>query len=57
METQPRSSLFKDTLIQLDSAAEEAAEQGAEELANYILDMLIPFIEDQQIMAYLEEAR
>ncbi len=37
-----RCQLFKDVLIQLDSAAGEASEQGAEELADYILDVLIP---------------
>jgi hypothetical protein len=42
-----RCQLFKDVIVQLDSAAGEAAEQGAEELADYILDVLIPFIQDE----------
>ena len=42
-------------IIQLDSAANEAVEEGAEGLADYILDMLIPFIQDEMIMAGLAE--
>jgi hypothetical protein len=50
-----RSQLFQDVIIQLDSAAGEAVEEGAEGLADYILDMLIPFIQDEMIMAGLAE--
>jgi hypothetical protein len=50
-----RCQLFKDVLIQLDSAAGEASEQGAEELADYILDVLIPFLQDEMLMAWLGE--
>jgi len=46
-----RSQLFKDVLIQLDSAAGEAVEEGSDRLADYILDTLIPFIQDELIMA------
>ena len=42
-----RCQLFKDVIVQLDSAAGEAAEQGAEELCVYILDVLIPVIQDE----------
>jgi hypothetical protein len=55
MQQKTRSQLFEDVIIQLDSAAGEAGEQGSEELCNYILDVLIPFIEDEMIMAALEE--
>ena len=50
-----RCQLFKDVIIQLDSAAGEATEQGAQELCDYILDVLIPFIQDEMTMALLEE--
>jgi hypothetical protein len=38
METRPRSKLFEDVIVQLDSAAGEASEQGAQELCyiNYL---------------------
>jgi hypothetical protein len=55
METRPRSQLFKDVIVQLDSAAGEASEQGAEELADYITGTLIPFIQDEMTMAAMEE--
>jgi hypothetical protein len=42
-----RCQLFKDVIIQLDSAAGEATEQGAQELCDYILDVLIPFVQDE----------
>jgi len=47
METQypkVRSQLFEVVIIQLDSAAGEASEDGDDELCNYILDVLIPFV-------------
>jgi hypothetical protein len=53
----PRSKLFEDVLVQLDSAAGEAVEEGADALADYILDVLIPFIQDEATMAWLEETR
>jgi hypothetical protein len=55
MEQKTNSQLFKDVIIQLDSAAGEAAEQGAGAVCDYILDTLIPFIQDQMVMAALEE--
>jgi hypothetical protein len=55
METRPRSKLFEDVIVQLDSAAGEASEQGAQELCDYILDVLIPFIQDEMTMALMEE--
>ena len=51
----PRSELFKQTIIQLDSAAGEARENGLESLALHIEDTLIPFIESEQLSASLEE--
>jgi hypothetical protein len=53
----PRSKLFEDVIVQLDSAAGECVEQGADELADFILDVLIPFIQDEATMAWLEETR
>ncbi len=55
METKPRSQLFEDVIVQLDSAAGEAAEQGAEELCDYIVDVLILFIQDEMTQALIEE--
>jgi hypothetical protein len=55
METRPRSKLFEDVIVQLDSAAGEASEQGAQELCDYILDVLIPFIQDEMTMALMED--
>jgi hypothetical protein len=51
-----RSTLFEDVMVQLDSEAGEAVEQGAEELADYIVEVLIPFIQDGMVMAAAEEA-
>jgi hypothetical protein len=39
-----RSELFEDGIVQLDSAAGEAREDGLEELATYIEETLIPFV-------------
>jgi len=47
MKTRSRSQLFEDVIVQLDSAAGEAIEDGAEQLADYILDVLIPFVQDE----------
>jgi hypothetical protein len=51
----PRSLLFKDVIVQLDSAAGEAAEQGAQELCDYIEGTLIDFIETEMMLAELAE--
>jgi hypothetical protein len=50
-----RSQLFEDVIVQLDSAAGEAREDGAEELATYIEETLIPFIEEERLEAMAEE--
>ncbi len=55
MQQKTRSELFSDVIVQLDSAAGEASEQGADDLADYILDVLIPFIQDEMTMAALGE--
>lgn len=47
MQQRTRSQLFEDVIVLLDSAAGEASEQGAQELCDYILDVLIPFIQDE----------
>ena len=51
METRPRSLLFEDVIVQLDSAAGECREQGNEALAEYIEGTLISFIEGEQMFA------
>ncbi len=55
MQQKTRSELFSDVIVQRDSAAGEASEQGADDLADYILDVLIPFIQDEMTMAALGE--
>lgn len=55
MEPKSRTQLFEDVIVQLDSAAGEASEQGAQELADYIQETLITFIEDEMLQAWLEE--
>jgi hypothetical protein len=50
-----RSELFEDVIIQLDSAAGEAREEGEEELATYIEETLIPFIQEERVEALAEE--
>jgi hypothetical protein len=55
MEPKSRTQLFEDVIVQLDSAAREASEQGAQELADYIQETLITFIEDEMLQAWLEE--
>jgi hypothetical protein len=57
METKKRSWLFADVIVQLDSAAGEAREEGSEGLASYIESVLIPFIENEQMLAELAEMR
>ncbi len=42
-EDKTRSELFGEVLVQLDSAAGEAAKSGSEELEEYIREVLIPF--------------
>jgi hypothetical protein len=51
-----RSMLFEEVIVQLDSAEGEAREDGMEALADYVESVLIPFIEDEQLKAFLEEA-
>jgi hypothetical protein len=51
MEPKSRTQLFEDVIVQLDSAAGEASEQGAQELADYIQETLITFIEDEMLQA------
>jgi hypothetical protein len=50
-----RSQLFRAVIVHLDSAAGEAREQGSEDLALYIEGVLIPFIQEEQFHAALEE--
>jgi hypothetical protein len=50
-----RSELFEDVIVQLDSAAGEAREDGNEGLATYIEETLIPFMEEERIEALVEE--
>jgi hypothetical protein len=57
MEKRSRSELFEDVIIQLDSAAGEAREDGIEELAVYIEETLIPFIKEERLEALAEEVR
>jgi hypothetical protein len=51
-----RSRLFGEVVVQLDSAAGEARETGPEGLADYIEDVLLPFIIQEQLAAAIEEA-
>jgi hypothetical protein len=55
MEEKSKSELFKEVIIQLDSASREALDCGQEQLCEYIQDVLIPFIQDEMIMAAIEE--
>jgi hypothetical protein len=52
-----RSELFEDVIVQLDSAAREAREDGLEELATYIEEMLIPFVKEERLEALAEEVQ
>jgi hypothetical protein len=52
-----RSQLFEDVICQLDSAAGEAREEGAEDLALYIEETLIQFIHEERLCALVEEAQ
>jgi hypothetical protein len=51
----PRSSLFKEVIVHLDSAAGEARAEGNEDLAEYIEDTLIRFVTDELIDAGVQE--
>jgi len=44
-ESKRRSELFGEVIVQLDSAAGEAREEGSEDLALYIEETLIPFVD------------
>jgi len=50
-----RSELFKEVLIQLDSAAGEAEKTGPKSVAVMINEVLIPFIEEDQATARRRE--
>ena len=50
-----RSQLFEEVIVQLDSAAGEARETGPAGLAEYIEDVLVPFVVEEQIAAAVEE--
>jgi hypothetical protein len=53
-EEQRRSELFGEVLVQLDSAAEEAAKVGSGGLAEHIRGVLIPFIEKERSLAQIK---
>lgn len=55
VEDRKRSELFGDVLLRLDLAAETAAETGSEEVASHIREMLVPFIQKEQIFAQMAE--
>jgi hypothetical protein len=55
--TKPRSELFGEIIIHLDTAAGEARVGGPESIADYIEEVLIPFVEGEQWAAVLEEIR
>ena len=50
-----RSELFKEVLVQIDSAAGEAEKTGPKSVAVMIQEVLIPFIEEEQATARRRE--
>jgi hypothetical protein len=48
LEGKTRSELFKEVIRHLDSAAGEARETGPQSVAEYIEEVLIPFVETEQ---------
>jgi hypothetical protein len=53
-EERRRSELFGEVLVQLDSAAGEAAKVGSGGLAEHIRGVLIPFIEEERLLAEMK---
>jgi hypothetical protein len=54
-EGKTRAELFGEVIRHLDSAAGEARETGPVHVAEYIEEVLIPFVEGEQLGAALVE--
>lgn len=55
IEEKSRSELFREVLLQLESAAETAAKSGDEAAESHIRETLVPFVQKEHLFAEMLE--